>query len=173
MRIRKEFLFIITLFTWSCIASQPIYQGKTTKTGETAVTEQTLYDSAVHYFRQKQYGESERLFDRIVAEHPKSDLAQKSAYMCGYLYTVTDNPNKNYSAAKERFGFFIRQYPNSRYRSDSQSWFGIITELDKAESGSASASCDSLAVKNKSLTEEIRRLNFIIEQLQAAQKKTE
>ena len=171
MRIPKEMLFLLTLFTWGCITSQPIYQAKTSQSGDAIASEQALYDSAVYYFRQKQYSQSERLFVKITADYPAGEAAQKSAYMAGYLFTIADNPNKNYAAAKERFELFRKQFPKSRYRSDSESWIAVINELESLRTGVSSSDCDSVAANNKSMREEIKKLNIIIEQLQASQKK--
>ena len=171
MRITKALLFIGTLLFWGCITSQPIYQNKIIQQSEIVVSEQTMYDSAVYYFRQKQYDQSERMFSTIVNNYPKSDYAQRSAYMNGYLFTIGENPKKNYRLAKEKFEYFIKTYPKSRYRSDSQSWIGVISELEQTKINKELPDCDSLTVKNKLQQEEIKRLNFIIEQLQAAQKK--
>ena len=171
MRIPKEMLFLLTLFTWGCITSQPIYQAKTSLSGDAITSEQALYDSAVFYFRQKQYSQSERLFVKITEDYPKSETAQKSAYMSAYLFTIPGNPAKNYQAAKERFSAFSKLYPQSRYRSDSESWIAVINELESPRSGVSGSDCDSVAANNKSMREEIKKLNVIIEQLQASQKK--
>lgn len=172
MRKFKFILFAVTLTLWGCLASQPVYHKQGAKqTSAAVITEDALYDSAVVCFRNKNYGRSESLFLQIMAEYPASDYAQRAAYMNGYLYTIGDNPKKNYAAAKERFELFGKYYPKSRYISDSRSWISVIAELEQARAGGKTVSCDSLAAVNKQLQEEVRKLNFMIEQFREAQDK--
>lgn len=165
---RADIPLILLLLLGGCLPSRPMYRDSGTVSSAIAspepAAEACWYDSAIVCFRKKQYDAAETYFQKIIETYPQSDYAQQSAYMRGYLYTISDNPRKHYAKAKDYFEWFRRTYPKSRYISDSQSWISVITELEQCRIRN-SAECDSVVHLNRQLREENRRLNLVIDEL--------
>lgn len=170
--LAKCILILIAVMLQACLTSSPIYHppAKIGLSGaDSAASPQALYDSAVYHVRLKQYEPAERLYTTLVTDYKKTHEAEKSAYMLGYLYTCSDNPRMNYAKAGELFESFLKNYPKSRYVSDSRSWITVIHKLKKFQS--EQAICDSLRSENLRLNEEVRSLKQVLEELQKINKK--
>lgn len=144
----------------------PVVEEKATI--ETAVPDEGLYDSAVAHFKLKNFDSSEATFRLLIDSFPQSVNAEKAAYMLGYLYTCSENPKLNYTAARTEFENFIKKFPKSRYISDSKSWIKLIESYEALlkKGGVATGNNNALIDENKKLKAENLELKALVEKLQ-------
>jgi hypothetical protein len=170
-------LLVITLPLWwmTCLQADPRFNQTVPDEPAAPVVhpETALYDSAVAWFRAKQFARCDTTFRVLRDSFPQTPEAEKAAYMLGYLYTHFENPAVNYTTAKAEFDRFLTLYPASRYASDSRSWIRAIAIMDSLEKRPTviRGSNTGLIEENRRLKAEIEELKLVIERLERIIKK--
>ncbi len=78
----------------------------------------TLSREANDYFNRGKYEASLSKYKQIVEKHPA--LADRVLFEMGIIYAHPRNGQKDYQKSLECFQKLVRDYPNSKYRRDSQ-----------------------------------------------------
>lgn len=165
---------IVLAASFGCITPSPrfsvapVVEEKTVS--EVVVTDEMVYDSAVAYFKLKNFDSCEAKFRSLIDSFPQSVSAEKASYMLGYLYTCSDNPKLNYTTARTEFENFAKKFPDSRYVSDSKSWIKLIETyealLKKGNAPIVNNNNNALMDENKKLKAENLELKALVEKLQ-------
>jgi TolA-binding protein len=86
--------------------------------------ERQAFDAAFDAYRSKNLDEALTLFTAFRSNFPKSDLADHSLFMIGYIVFVQGD----YESASLRFFELLRLYPESTRRQETRWWLGVALE---------------------------------------------
>ncbi len=91
----------------------PIFMGGCSHTDEGSLTQE-----ANQFFNQGNYDAALSKYEQIVENHPA--VADRVLFEMGITYSYPLNVNKDYQKALECFQKVVRDYPDSKYKHDSQ-----------------------------------------------------
>ena len=77
-----------------------------------------LTQAANHFFNQGNYGAALDKYEQIIAQHP--EVADRALFEMGVTYAYPRNAHKNYQKALQCFEKVVSDFPESKYKLDSQ-----------------------------------------------------
>ncbi len=77
-----------------------------------------LTQAANHSFNQGNYGAALDKYEQIIAQHP--EVADRALFEMGVTYAYPRNAHKNYQKALQCFEKVVSDFPESKYKLDSQ-----------------------------------------------------
>ncbi|MGD9252213.1 MAG: outer membrane protein assembly factor BamD, partial [Desulfobacterales bacterium] len=80
--------------------------------------EATLSQEANHFFNQGNYEAALRKYELMIENHP--EVADRVLFEMGITYAYPQNAQKDYQKSLECFEKLLRDYPDSKYKHDSQ-----------------------------------------------------
>ena len=80
--------------------------------------EGALSQEANQFFNQGKYGAALDIYEQIIANHP--EVADRILFEMGITYAYPRNEHKDYQKALQCFGKVVTDYPEGKYKHDSQ-----------------------------------------------------
>ena len=82
------------------------------------IDEGTLSQEANQFFNQGNYGAALGKYEQLIANYP--DVEDRVLFEMGITYAYPQNAQKDYQKSLECFEKLLRDYPDSKYKHDSQ-----------------------------------------------------
>jgi tetratricopeptide (TPR) repeat protein len=114
------------------------------------------FQQAGNFTRQENYKAAISKYEQIIARHPL--VGDGVLFQMGIIYAAPQNQQKDYSKSLECFQRLIKNYPESRYRQDSDVLISLINEI---------AGKDKMSVTQRS------RIDKLEQQVEEFEKKIE
>jgi L,D-peptidoglycan transpeptidase YkuD (ErfK/YbiS/YcfS/YnhG family) len=113
------FLFAFIIITSILISGcSPFYEGYLAK---------PAFEEANGFFNQGTYKASLSKYEQIIAKYPEA--GDRALFAMGVIYSYPRNEQKDYQKSLECFQKLINDYPESRYRQDSEVMISLINDI--------------------------------------------
>lgn len=110
---------------------------------------------------------------QIAKKYPMS--ADRALFCIGYIYAHPKNPDRDYEKALDAFKRLVSEYPQSDYRSPSESFIPVLTEVTNRDKRSAGLKkqVDTLEKQVKTLEKQVDTLENQIQKMTAIDRNLE
>lgn len=85
------------------------------------------FQQAGNFTRQENYKAAISKYEQIIARHPL--VGDRVLFQMGIIYAAPHNQQKDYQKSLECFQRLVKNYPESRYRQDSNVLIFLINEI--------------------------------------------
>jgi outer membrane protein assembly factor BamD (BamD/ComL family) len=95
-------------------------------------------------------------YEKIVAQYPR--VGDRALFEMGIIYLSARNQKRDYQKSLESFLKLTKNYPNSKYRQNSDAMISLLTEITS---------------RDKRMMSQKRQIDELVQQVDAAEKKIE
>jgi len=119
---RRKYIYLF----FACIIITPVLLSGCFRFYEELIT-RTDFEQAADWTSQENFQEAANKYEQIAALHPR--VGDEVHFQMGMIYVSPQNQNKDYKKAMECFQRVVSNYPESRYRRDSELLISLINEI--------------------------------------------
>jgi tetratricopeptide (TPR) repeat protein len=114
------------------------------------------FKKADDYAKKGSYNASLGEYEKILAEHPR--VGDRALFEMGLIYLSARNQHKDYQKSLECFRKLVKNYPNSKYRQDSEVMISLLVQITS---------------RDKRMMSQKRQIDELVQQVETLEKKIE
>jgi outer membrane protein assembly factor BamD (BamD/ComL family) len=117
--VKKTVVLVAMIALVGCAATMP------------TISPDEDYQAATAAVKEKRYQEAVTIYKNVLVQSPKSEIAADALFQIGYVQTLYDNPQKDYTKALQSFDEFVKRYSRHAKVQAAENWrFTLRTILD-------------------------------------------
>jgi tetratricopeptide (TPR) repeat protein len=114
------------------------------------------FKKANDYKEKRNYNASLGEYEKIITQYPL--VGDRALFEMGIIYSSARNHQKDYQKSLECFLKLMKNYPNSKYRQNSDAMISLLTEITS---------------RDKRMMSQKRQIDELVQQVEAFEKKIE
>jgi tetratricopeptide (TPR) repeat protein len=121
------------------------------------------FEKADDYTKKGNYNASLGEYEKIMAQYPR--VGDRALFEMGFIYLSARNQHKDYQKSLECFLRLVKNYPNSKYRQNSDAMLSLLTEMISLRT--------EITGRDKRIISQKRQIDELVQQVEAFEKKIE
>jgi outer membrane protein assembly factor BamD (BamD/ComL family) len=121
------------------------------------------FKKADDYAKKGNYNASVGEYEKILAQYPR--VGDRALFEMGIIYLSARNQKRDYQKSVECFLKLTKNYPNSKYRQNSDAMISLLSEITNKD--------NEITNKDKRMMSQKRQIDELVQQVEAAEKKIE
>ena len=121
------------------------------------------FERANDYAKKGNYKASLGIYEKILAQYPR--VGDRALFEMGIIYLSGRNQQKDYQKSLECFLRLMKNYPNSKYRQNSDAMISLLTEMISL--------LTEITGRDKRIISQKRQIDELVQQVETFEKKIE